>query len=1329
MAIEYTPQDSSPPVTAIDYEPQNTSGLVSDPAEGGSFSASNEAELAGAQSFAAKAKEAQNAAEQSETNAAISESNAATSESNAATSETNAATSETNAATSESNASTSEANALASATAAQNSEVTSASFDTTDGTLTLTKANSDTLTTDLDGRYAELTGATFTGDVTFNEKIEFQKGSFSSYPTIEHWQTRIGSSSINGLFIDGEDRLSIQSSVYLDLKSYGNLLRLYGSSGHKFLECKLDSDDLRTTILYHGNSNEKLRTVSDGILVDSKVEAELFKGDLEGAVHFKGAVASGATLTKGDVVYVSGHSGQKTEVDLADASDSNKMPAFGIVAADPNGVNVDVVTFGTLKSIDTSTYTDGDELYVDTTAGGLTATAPSGEGNLVQKIAKVVRAHNSGNIKVMGAGRTNATPNLNDGNIFIGDSNNLATTASFATEVTNATTGKADLSGADFTGNVTTSGTLATGGYTLASTDGTNGQALVTDGSGNVSFGDVTVDVSGKADLSGATFTGSVTIADDDELIFGDGNDFKIYHNSTTNSSYIREQGTGSLNILGNNLYLTDTNGAKYLLGVSGGFTKLYYDDSEKLSTKSTGIGVTGDITLTGTVDGVDIATLGANAIVDGDFTTAGIMTTDGSGGYSVDSSTYATETYVDTAVSNLVDSAPATLDTLNELASALGDDANFSTTVTTSIGTKWTEDATKISNWDTAYSWGDHSTEGYLTAETNDLSTTVTWANVPDANITESSVTQHQAAISITESQISDLQTYLTAETNDLSTTVTWANVPDANITESSVTQHQAALSVTESQISDLGTYLTASDITGKANLSGATFTGNVSIGTPPSGTQSLTVAGTTNLHGGVTGGLDVTGDITVSGTVDGVDVSALATTANSAMQDLVDDTSPQLGSDLDLNGNNITGTGNISADTFTGGDTVLTQTGTLPSDAVLTLKSTDSGNVSAPHLLFDRVSSSPAGNDGIGSIVFQGRDSANQATPYITIVGKADDTVNASEDGQLEIYTRKQGVNTKIFDLTSNRLTLDNGTALTVDGNLQAGASGISSTGGIYATSSLIYGNTLQSAGNTTVGGNVVVTGTVDGRDVATDGARLDTIPYHKMRHVKLRGTSGQLNLTTSFQSIGNQDRIRHPSTPVDCAKYLDLDMDIRWNYISSAVNDLSLQVQLLVPSGGGTVTNMGTVTKSTPTGYTAPSYWAWHYVSGDYTHLFTQFGRINTGTGTSEGLVDCWEYNSLNNRTYFLSYNNPGVSFSTGQTLYWSPYAFESAGTLLTIVRDIDERYQSNSFQPHHLRFKMAYDDARLEYFVKMKEVSTADSANISTITATLTDIEEV
>lgn len=62
------------------------------------------------------------------------------------------------------------------------------------------------------------------------------------------------------------------------------------------------------------------------------------------------------------------------------------------------------------------------------------------------------------------------------------------------------------------------------------------------------------------------------------------------------------------------------------------------------------------------------------------------------SGAIAVDS-TIATKTYADnaatTAVAAVIDSAPATLDTLNELAAALGDDANYSTTVSTALGNR----------------------------------------------------------------------------------------------------------------------------------------------------------------------------------------------------------------------------------------------------------------------------------------------------------------------------------------------------------------------------------------------------------------------------------------------------------------------------------------------------------------------------------------------------------------------------------------------------------------------------------------------------------------
>ena len=113
--------------------------------------------------------------------------------------------------------------------------------------------------------------------------------------------------------------------------------------------------------------------------------------------------------------------------------------------------------------------------------------------------------------------------------------------------------------------------------------------------------------------------------------------------------------------------------------------------------------GVSDSITLTSPdinapdIDGgtIDNAVIGGSTAAAGSFTT--ITATGGSssnwntaygwGDHSTQS--YATQTYVGTAVSNLVDSSPAALDTLNELAAALGDDPNFATTVTNSIALK----------------------------------------------------------------------------------------------------------------------------------------------------------------------------------------------------------------------------------------------------------------------------------------------------------------------------------------------------------------------------------------------------------------------------------------------------------------------------------------------------------------------------------------------------------------------------------------------------------------------------------------------------------------
>ena len=68
-----------------------------------------------------------------------------------------------------------------------------------------------------------------------------------------------------------------------------------------------------------------------------------------------------------------------------------------------------------------------------------------------------------------------------------------------------------------------------------------------------------------------------------------------------------------------------------------------------------------------------------------------GLSTVATSGAYSdlTGTPTLITQSDIDASIAALVDAAPTTLDTLNELAAALGDDANFSTTITNSLATK----------------------------------------------------------------------------------------------------------------------------------------------------------------------------------------------------------------------------------------------------------------------------------------------------------------------------------------------------------------------------------------------------------------------------------------------------------------------------------------------------------------------------------------------------------------------------------------------------------------------------------------------------------------
>jgi hypothetical protein len=180
-----------------------------------------------------------------------------------------------------------------------------------------------------------------------------------------------------------------------------------------------------------------------------------------------------------------------------------------------------------------------------------------------------------------------------------------------------------------------------------------------------------------------------------------------------------------------------------YQFGIDKGGT-ISVDGEGTISISNPGIGyVPGTVT---TVGGTRFVITVTGNVLTGNLAEFNVALTDGS---------FATEAYVTTQIANLVDSAPSTLDTLNELAAALGDDPNFATTVATAIGTKQNQlngtgfvkasgttitydnstylttesdpvfsasaaseiTTEQIGFWDEAYGWGNHATAGYLTS------------------------------------------------------------------------------------------------------------------------------------------------------------------------------------------------------------------------------------------------------------------------------------------------------------------------------------------------------------------------------------------------------------------------------------------------------------------------------------------------------------------------------------------------------------------------------------------------------------------------------------
>ena len=105
--------------------------------------------------------------------------------------------------------------------------------------------------------------------------------------------------------------------------------------------------------------------------------------------------STGATLTKGTVVYINGGHGNLPTVTKALAtSDATSAQTYGLVQGDiTNNNNGFVVVIGSLTDLDTSAYSDGTQLYLSsTTAGAYTSTKQYAPAHLVY-VGIVTRAH------------------------------------------------------------------------------------------------------------------------------------------------------------------------------------------------------------------------------------------------------------------------------------------------------------------------------------------------------------------------------------------------------------------------------------------------------------------------------------------------------------------------------------------------------------------------------------------------------------------------------------------------------------------------------------------------------------------------------------------------------------------------------------------------------------------------------------------------------------------------------------------------------------------------------------------------------------------------
>ena len=234
-------------------------------------------------------------------------------------------------------------------------------------------------------------------------------------------------------------RVDLQTGANLDLSFSDTDDLAEGPTNLYYTDARVDAHLTGGTGVTYSAGNI---SIGQDVGTGADVEFNTVTADFFGVQHFTAKARE--TISAGQPVYISGHSGNTPEVMVADYADPTKMPAFGIASADIADNNNGVIsTYGDLKNVDTTgtaeseTWAVGDELYVNNSK--LTNTRPTGSAEEVQKIAKIIRVHaNTGQMFLMGAGRSNDTPNLAHYNVFIGNAGGVEKRQLTTSDITNS---------------------------------------------------------------------------------------------------------------------------------------------------------------------------------------------------------------------------------------------------------------------------------------------------------------------------------------------------------------------------------------------------------------------------------------------------------------------------------------------------------------------------------------------------------------------------------------------------------------------------------------------------------------------------------------------------------------------------------------------------------------------------------------------------------------------------------------------------------------------------------------------------------------------------